>query len=357
MKIRNGFDKILTFSTTNEFIGIERQKKLAIYSVEFDKFITACIYDEIKYIPKGHGYKNGNYFIVRRKNKTLLLNCNGKIMNFPILFPGRKGILWEALMQYRIKNGLSLISDGEKLGIIDSYTGEMIIPFMYKELTDHKDCTFSAITFDNKKTHINLKNYRNEKRFKATVLAVGNGANCALNCISNKCLDDYNLVNVNTDVEFLNVIKNSKIKNLLLMLDEKDTHSGCGGDPFIGEYIMRKIESNKKLIIDEMEKSDSIIIISCLGGGLSSGATPVIACLASVMKKKVISFLTTPFKFEGKRRNLQANYALERVKSFTDKYLVLDLNTIENDKPGTTFNIVNKKIADRFLKTIKQENI
>ena len=54
---------------------------------------------------------------------------------------------------------------------------------------------------------------------------------------------------------------------------------------------------------------------------------------------------------------LVANYALERVKSFTDKYLVLDLNTIESDKPGTIFNIVNQKIADEFLKMINQENI
>ena len=198
-----------------------------------------------------------------------------------------------------------------------------------------------------------------EKKFKATVLAIGNSANSALNCISEKCSDDYNLVNVSTDAQVLDAMKNPKIKNVLLQLSEKepDTHLGCGGDPYIGEYVMKNFESNKILIKNEMEKSDTVIIISCLGGGLGSGATPVIACLASVMKKKVISFLTTPFSFEGKRRSLQANYALERVKSFTDKYFVLDLNTIESDKPGTTFNIVNQKIADEFLKMIKQENI
>jgi cell division protein FtsZ len=64
-----------------------------------------------------------------------------------------------------------------------------------------------------------------------------------------------------------------------------------------------------------------------LGGGTGTGAAPVIASLASELGALTVAVVTKPFKFEGKKRLLQAERGLEALRDCVDTII-----TIPNDR-------------------------
>ena len=56
-----------------------------------------------------------------------------------------------------------------------------------------------------------------------------------------------------------------------------------------------------------------IFITAGLGGGTGSGAAPVVASLASELGALSVAVVTKPFAFEGKRRMMQAEQALQEL--------------------------------------------
>src|SRR5437660_4938702 len=72
-----------------------------------------------------------------------------------------------------------------------------------------------------------------------------------------------------------------------------------------------------------------IFVCAGLGGGTGSGAAPYVAQLAREAGALVIAFVTLPFTFEGKRRNVQAREALARLSEVCHSVICF-----ENDRMG-----------------------
>jgi cell division protein FtsZ len=72
-----------------------------------------------------------------------------------------------------------------------------------------------------------------------------------------------------------------------------------------------------------------IFVCAGLGGGTGSGAAPYVAHLAREAGALVIGFVTLPFTFEGKRRNVQARHALARLSEVCHSVICF-----ENDRMG-----------------------
>ena len=72
-----------------------------------------------------------------------------------------------------------------------------------------------------------------------------------------------------------------------------------------------------------------MLLCAGLGGGTGSGAAPVVAQLARESGSLVIGFATLPFSFEGKRRAVQAEDALERLNEVANAVICF-----ENDRMG-----------------------
>ena len=70
-----------------------------------------------------------------------------------------------------------------------------------------------------------------------------------------------------------------------------------------------------------------IFVTTGLGGGTGTGAAPVIASLASELGALTVAVVTKPFKFEGKKRLLQAERGLEALRDCVDTII-----TIPNDR-------------------------
>ena len=66
-----------------------------------------------------------------------------------------------------------------------------------------------------------------------------------------------------------------------------------------------------------------VFVTTGLGGGTGTGAAPVIASLASELGALTIAVVTKPFKFEGKKRQLQAERGLEALRDCVDTVITI----------------------------------
>src|SRR6266566_7570666 len=107
-------------------------------------------------------------------------------------------------------------------------------------------------------------------------------------------------------------------------------------------------------IIEALEGSDMIFITSGLGGGTGSGAAPVVASLASELGALSVAVVTKPFLFEGKRRMMQSEQALQELIGAVDTVIVIPnerlMDTVER---GTSF-FDAFRIADDILRQAVQ---
>ena len=91
-----------------------------------------------------------------------------------------------------------------------------------------------------------------------------------------------------------------------------------------------------------------------LGGGTGSGAAPVVAPLASELGALSVAVVTKPFVFEGKRRMMQAEQALQELIGAVDTVIVIPnerlMDTVER---GTSF-FDAFRIADDILRQAVQ---
>ena len=66
-----------------------------------------------------------------------------------------------------------------------------------------------------------------------------------------------------------------------------------------------------------------VFVTTGLGGGTGTGAAPVIASLAAELGALTIAVVTKPFKFEGKKRQLQAERGLEALRDCVDTIITI----------------------------------
>ena len=92
-----------------------------------------------------------------------------------------------------------------------------------------------------------------------------------------------------------------------------------------------------------------VFITAGKGGGTGTGGAPVVAEVAKSLGALTIGVVTRPFGFEGRRRSIQAEAGIQRLKEKVDTLIVIPndrLLTVSNDKTS----MVNAfKMADEVL--------
>ena len=183
---------------------------------------------------------------------------------------------------------------------------------------------------------------------KLKVIGVGGGGCNAVNRMIRAKLEGVEFITANTDLQALKMSQ-APVK---LQLGAKLTKGlGAGANPEIGRKAA--LEDTEK-IIEALEGSDMIFITSGLGGGTGSGAAPVVASLASELGALSVAVVTKPFAFEGKRRMLQAEQALQELVGVVDTVIVIpNERLMETVEPGTSF-FDAFRIADDILRQAVQ---
>jgi cell division protein FtsZ len=183
---------------------------------------------------------------------------------------------------------------------------------------------------------------------KIKVIGVGGGGCNAVNRMIRAKVEGVEFIAANTDLQALK-LSQAPAK---LQLGAKLTKGlGAGANPEIGRKAA--LEDTDK-IIEGLEGSDMIFITAGLGGGTGSGAAPVVASLASELGALTVAVVTKPFAFEGKRRMLQAEQALQDLIGAVDTVIVIPnerlMDTVER---GTSF-FDAFRIADDILRQAVQ---
>src|SRR5688500_8059536 len=132
------------------------------------------------------------------------------------------------------------------------------------------------------------------------VVGVGGGGSNAVNRMVTAGLDGVEFIVANTDLQALK-LNPAPYK---LQIGSKLTKGlGAGADPNVGRQAA--LEDTEKLI-EALDGADMVFVTTGLGGGTGTGAAPVIASLASELGALTIAVVTKPFRFEGRKRQMQA---------------------------------------------------
>ncbi len=75
------------------------------------------------------------------------------------------------------------------------------------------------------------------------------------------------------------------------------------------------------LVQIQEENTKMIFITAGMGGGTGTGAAPIIANLARELGILTVGIVTTPFKFEGNMRTVQAQKGIETLRKSVDSLI------------------------------------
>lgn len=153
------------------------------------------------------------------------------------------------------------------------------------------------------------------------VIGVGGGGGNALNRMILDNLRGVEFIAINTDRQAL---EESKAETKIQIGDKLTRGLGAGANPEIGEC---SAEESKAEIAESIKGADMVFITSGMGGGTGTGATPTIAEISKEMGILTVAVVTKPFPFEGKRRMIQAEKGIEKLKQNVDTII-----TIPNEK-------------------------
>ena len=159
----------------------------------------------------------------------------------------------------------------------------------------------------------------NESRTGARikVVGVGGGGSNAVNRMLSAGLDGVEFIIANTDLQAL---KLNAAPNKLQIGAKLTKGLGAGADPTVGRQAA--LEDTDKLI-EALDGADMVFVTTGLGGGTGTGAAPVIASLASELGALTIAVVTKPFRFEGRKRQLQAEQGLEELRECVDTVITI----------------------------------
>src|ERR1700716_4295192 len=149
------------------------------------------------------------------------------------------------------------------------------------------------------------------------VVGVGGGGSNAVNRMVQAGFEGVEFIVANTALQALR----TNAAPVKLQIGSKLTKGlGAGADPVVGRQAA--LEDTEK-IIQALDGADMVFVTTGLGGGTGTGAPPVIASLACELGALTIAVVTKPFKFEGKKRLLQAEHGLDALRDCVDTIITI----------------------------------
>ncbi len=165
---------------------------------------------------------------------------------------------------------------------------------------------------------------------KIKIMGVGGAGGNAINRMIDYGFKGVDFIAVNTDLQILSV---SKADKKIQIGKQIAKGLGVGGNPEVGR---KSAEESKDEIRTAIEGADMLFITAGMGGGTGTGASPIIAELAKELGILVISIVTKPFSFEGKKRMKQAKEGIGLLKDISDTTLVIPNEKLKDISDSST---------------------
>ncbi|MBK8088573.1 MAG: cell division protein FtsZ [Chitinophagaceae bacterium] len=177
-----------------------------------------------------------------------------------------------------------------------------------------------------------------EKSSIIKVIGVGGGGSNAVNHMHSQIIEGVNFIICNTDAQ---AIAQSLVPNKVQLGPHLTQGLGAGANPEIGRQATEESLEEIKRILEVNTKM--AFITAGMGGGTGTGGAPIIAKICKDLGILTVGIVTTPFGYEGKKRILQAEEGINKLKDYVDTLLV-----ISNDKLRHQFG--NLKMKEAFAK-------
>lgn len=177
-----------------------------------------------------------------------------------------------------------------------------------------------------------------EKSSIIKVIGIGGGGSNAVNHMYSQNIEGVNFIICNTDAQ---AIAQSMVPNKIQLGPHLTQGLGAGANPEIGRQATEESLEEIKRILEVNTKM--AFVTAGMGGGTGTGGAPIISQICKDLGILTVGIVTTPFAYEGKKRQQQAEEGIKNLKQYVDTLLV-----ISNDKLRHQFG--NLKMRDAFAK-------
>jgi cell division protein FtsZ len=175
------------------------------------------------------------------------------------------------------------------------------------------------------------------------VVGVGGGGGNAVNRMIDAGLKGVEFVAVNTDAQSL-LISDADVK---LDIGRQLTRGlGAGSDPEVGGQAA---EDHRDEIEEVLKGADMVFITAGEGGGTGTGGAPVVAEVARSLGALTIAIVTRPFSFEGRRRSVQADAGIGKLRDKVDTLIVIPNDRLLDVADEKSSLLSAFKLADDVL--------
>ncbi|MEW6171455.1 MAG: cell division protein FtsZ [Bacillota bacterium] len=176
------------------------------------------------------------------------------------------------------------------------------------------------------------------------VIGVGGGGNNAVNRMITAGVRGVDFIAVNTDAQALAM---SQSPNKIQIGAKLTKGLGAGGNPEIGE---KAAEESREDIAAGIKGADMVFVTAGMGGGTGTGGAPIVAELAKEMGALTVGVVTRPFAFEGRKRQVQAESGINKLKERVDTLITIPNDRLLQVIDKNTSMIEAFRIADDVLR-------
>jgi cell division protein FtsZ len=170
------------------------------------------------------------------------------------------------------------------------------------------------------------------------LVGVGGAGSNAVDRLKMENLERLQLAVINTDYQAL---ASSPVQDKVLIGMGVTRGLGAGGDPELGREAA---EADREKISAVVKDCDLVFLVTGMGGGTGSGASPIVAEIAAETGALVIAFVTLPFSFEGGRRLKQAEEGLAALRKVCDAVIPLPNDVLLQEAAD------NETVLDSFAR-------
>ncbi len=171
------------------------------------------------------------------------------------------------------------------------------------------------------------------------IIGVGGGGSNAVKEMFKAGITNADLVICNTDHEAL---LNNPVPNKIQLGESITEGRGAGNSPLKGrKSAIEDVDKIREVLIGNTKM---VILVTAMGGGTGTGATPIIAKIAKELGLLTVVIVTIPFRFEGSLRINQAYSGITEVERDADSVIV-----INNEKLKEKFG--DLKLSNAFSKS------
>ncbi|HEY4153917.1 MAG TPA: cell division protein FtsZ [Puia sp.] len=170
------------------------------------------------------------------------------------------------------------------------------------------------------------------------VIGVGGGGSNAVNHMFSQNIEGCNFIICNTDAQAL---AQSRVPNKIQLGPLLTQGLGAGANPDIGRQATEESLEEIKSLLEVNTKM--AFITAGMGGGTGTGGAPILSKICKDLGILTVGIVTTPFSYEGRKRQQQAEEGIQLLKDYVDTLLV-----ISNDKLRHQFG--NLKMKEAFSK-------